>query len=239
MKGLFVIIGESFRSGNQGSRIRGLPESYDEQIKASHSHIYFLNGIQEKYDIDIAVSISSYNTIYNNDLIDIYKPYLIFNIMFDDPIGLDNLFYNCIKDIDYSTFDFIFYFRIDIFIKPRMIDVFIPTSSIILYPCICFIPFHKTKEGHPRVNDTMMFIPKKYYSYISQIKIHHHSWSNLIKSNILTYNDLDVMINTYHDSDTFKDLNPLYYIVNREESKIWKSEGKYFNKHNFKNIKKI
>ena len=47
------------------------------------------------------------------------------------------------------------------------------------------------------------------------------------------YNDLDTMINTYHDSDSAKDYNPLYYIVNRPENKIHHSEGVFFNKYAF------
>ena len=61
----------------------------------------------------------------------------------------------------------------------------------------------------------------------------HDTWCDLINTTDLTYNDLDTMINTYHDSDSFKDYNPLYYIVNRPESKIWHSKGHIFNKYNF------
>jgi hypothetical protein len=38
------------------------------------------------------------------------------------------------------------------------------------------------------------------------------------------------MINTYHDSDSEKDFNPLYYIVNRAQSTVWHSEGLLFDK---------
>ena len=53
-----------------------------------------------------------------------------------------------------------------------------------------------------------------------------------MKNTDLTYDDLDTMINTYHDSDSSKDYNPLYYIVNRPENIIWHREGHIFNKHN-------
>jgi len=87
--------------------------------------------------------------------------------------------------------------------------------------------------NHPRVNDMILFIPNKYYKYINKIIISHDTWYDLINNTDLTYNDLDTMINTYHDSDSFKDYNPLYYIVNRSESKIWHSKGHIFNKYNF------
>jgi len=41
---------------------------------------------------------------------------------------------------------------------------------------------------------------------------------------------MDVMINTYHDSDSQKDFNPLYYIVNRPENNVWHSENEIFTK---------
>ena len=40
------------------------------------------------------------------------------------------------------------------------------------------------------------------------------------------------MINTFHDSDSFKDYNPLYYIVNRSESTIQHTTD-IFDKFNF------
>jgi hypothetical protein len=39
------------------------------------------------------------------------------------------------------------------------------------------------------------------------------------------YNNISYFVNTYHDSDSEKDWNPLYKIANRPESKIWYSEG--------------
>ena len=37
----------------------------------------------------------------------------------------------------------------------------------------------------------------------------------------LTYEDMDTIINTFHDSDSNKDFNPLYKIVNRPESNVF------------------
>lgn len=41
------------------------------------------------------------------------------------------------------------------------------------------------------------------------------------------------MINTFHDSNSAKDWNPLYYIVNREESSIFHTKDEIFDKFNF------
>jgi hypothetical protein len=234
MKGLFIILGECFRSGNQYTRIRGLPESYDQQINACNSHIDFFKSIEKSIKID--VFIGSYHTPYNSELFSIYKHYLIGNLMYDKVIGLTNLFKNCIKKIHPNNYDFIFYFRIDLCFKPEMINAFRPKRQMILFPCICFIPYHKTEDEHPRVNDTMMFIHKKYFKYLHRMIISHDSWSHMINNMDLTYEDLGVMIQTYHDSDSYKDLNPLYYIVNREECKTWKCYDKIFSKYHFQDL---
>ena len=103
---------------------------------------------------------------------------------------------------------------------------------MILYPTICW--FKDSKCGiHPRVNDTMLFIPKRYYSYIKNMEISHHLWYHLIHTTTLTYHDMDTMIHTYHDSDSYKDFNPLYFIVNRPESTVFHSKDHVFNKHTF------
>ena len=106
---------------------------------------------------------------------------------------------------------------------------------MILFPSICFVPYHKSGI-HPRVNDMMIFIPKKYYNYIKNIQYNpqgHDIWANLIKNTDLKYEDIDTMLNTYHDSDSAKDLNPIYYIVNRPEHNI-QTTTEIFDKYNFK-----
>jgi hypothetical protein len=71
------------------------------------------------------------------------------------------------------------------------------------------------------VNDIMMFVPKNYFSYLPHLKdgYGHDQWEYLMTHTNLTCNDLDTILPTFHDSDSLKDWNPLYYIVNREECK--------------------
>jgi hypothetical protein len=237
MNGLFIFLGESFRLGGQGTRNRGSPESYNEQIKASQSHIEFIEKAKEKYNLNsVNVFITSYTTQFNNNLLDVYKKYLKCHIFYDNVIGLNNLFRHSINEInnrvDFNQYDFIMYIRIDLFLKQAFMDIFNPNINMILYPTICW-KRDSVCGGHPRVNDMMLFIPKKYYSYLPNFLIGHETWSHLMNHTNLTYHDMDVIINTYHDSDSCKDYNPLYYIVNRSESNIFHSEGHTFNKHNF------
>tara|TARA_Y100000741_G_C18219189_1_gene545108 strand:- start:1114 stop:1323 length:210 start_codon:yes stop_codon:yes gene_type:complete len=46
--------------------------------------------------------------------------------------------------------------------------------------------------------------------------------------------EISVIIKTFHDSDSQKDWNPIYKIVNRPESKKWYSKGQEFNINNRK-----
>ena len=233
MNGLILFLGESFRLGNQANRNRGSPESYEEQIKACNSHVQFIENIINKFEMNsISVYISSYITQYDDILLSIYETYLIGNCLHPDVIGLNNLFHDTINKIEnIDNYDFVLFIRIDLLLKDHFMNIFDPTIDKILFPTICW-KLCCNWCGHPRVNDTMLFIPKKYYNYIKDVIIGHELWQLLIDTMNLTYDDLDTMINTFHDSDTFKDYNPLYKIVNREETTILHSEGYIFDKFN-------
>lgn len=224
-KALIILFGESFRYGKQKNRNTGLLESYNEQINASKSHIKLILSLSDRYDID--VSINSYTTKYDNDLISIYDKYLIHSVFHKKLLGQNRL----IKKYKFEArkYDFILYSRIDIFLKDKFFEIFNPSINKILFPSICYKPHHKI-GGHPRVNDMMAFIPKKYFFYLEKFKLCHRSWRILIESQEFTYDDLDTMLNTYHDSDTYKDSNPIYYITNRKEKKTTRTRD-IFNKY--------
>ena len=233
MKGLIFILGESFRMGGQGTRIRGIPEAYDEQINACNSHIRFLNHIKMKYNVDIDVHISTYTTQYNHNLLDIYKDYMINYSIYDDVEGLTTLFQNAIKknSSNIDNYDFIFFFRIDLFLKDSFFEIFNPNWTTIRFPTNTWtITVHH--NGKPRPNDVMIFIPKRLFYLNDKIAVSHEIWYDLSLINV-SDDDLDVMINTFHDSDSQKDWNPLYYMVNREQTQNWHDkDSRLFNKKN-------
>lgn len=234
MNGLILFIGESFRLGGQGTRNRGSKESYDEQMKACDSHIHFIENIIKKFQMNsISVYISSYNTQFDNDLISKYEKYLIGKHFQNNLIGIDGLFHRSIKQIkNIEKYDFVLYIRIDLFLKQYFSEVFNPRTNMILFPTICWILCHKV-GSHPRVNDMLLFIPNKYYKYFDKIFIGHETWYHLMYKTDLDYSNMDTIIHTYHDSDSCKDFNPLYYIVNRGESTVFHSNGFVFDKNNF------
>ena len=229
--GLFVIIGESFRSGGQGSRTRGEASSYDDQMKATKSQIKALAFLESKFGVKIDVSIGTYHTQYTNDLVSAFgdrivgKPDIRHE---DNAAGLTSFFKTALeraagpeKTLD-QIYDFIFFCRVDIYLKggfQMAVDLNWPT---IRFPFICWVQNDVTGRS-PRVSDFMLFVPSKYFSFLPHYVISHDSWRDFVTKSSLTKWDLDVMITTFHDSDSFKDWNPLYRIANRPENNEWNS----------------
>lgn len=232
-KSLLILFGESFRLGGQGNRNIGSEESYEEQIKAAKSHINFISNLKIK-NIDMVVSINSYTTQYDRHLTDVYKDVLYDCVFYTSVLGQNVLIHNCINRINNENeYDFILCMRIDICLKDDFMDIFNPDSDRILFPSICFEPHHKVGI-HPRVSDVMMCVPKKYIDFFKEKKFNlsHNSWYNLVEEYDFKYSELDMILTTYHDSDSAKDYNPIYYIVNRPENSNHKTK-KIFNKYNF------
>jgi hypothetical protein len=231
MKGLMILLGESFRSGLQNSRVSGEPDSYDIQKKTCDSHIDFLQNLPYKCDI----IISTYNTPYNEQLLDWYKEYLHDYKIHNDAIGLHNNYMYIIsrwKHI-FHNYDYIFFLRIDLCLKPMFKTVWQTPVDKIMYPFICFIPYHKTYKGLPRIADTMIYIPKSKYNilfYSNTIPevFSHDSWYYLLQSGIQS-SHIDVFLKTYHDSDSYKDWNPLYCMLYRPQRLTWQTKGYVFD----------
>jgi len=235
MKCYILLFGEAFREGNQGTRIRDLDTSYDNQINAAKSQMSFIQNLNNN-NIDVKVFISSYDTKFKTNLLNIYNNNLINYDFYSKLIGQGKLIHNAIDKIqNISQYDFLLIMRIDLFLKDKFTEIFNPKWDKIMWPSICFKPYHKCGL-HPRVNDMIIFIPKKYYKYLKQLNYNdtgHEQWSYFITKTDLTYNDLDTMLNTYHDSDSAKDFNPIYYIVNRSESTEHHNKDEIFDKTTF------
>jgi len=232
MKGLLVILGESFRSGGQESRVRGNPESVPEQMLACDSHIRLIEHLKKTYNTDISVFLATYTTPYDRELLHMYSKYLIDHKILGDVVGLNNLFRMALHSTTISKYDFVFYVRVDLLLKKDLFAVFNPNLQTIHFPFVCWIKWNKFGND-PRVCDTFLFIPKKYYSYLPYINIYHGTWCELTNRTNLTYDDMDTFATTYHDSNTENDCNPFYSIVNRPEATTWFSEGHNFDKWRF------
>ncbi len=242
-EGLIILFGESFRFGSEGTRTRGIPESYDAQITAAKSHMRFIEHLN-KQNINISVILSSYTTQYDQDICNIYKD-AITDSLFNENLlnnkcqvsSQSKLIHNAIDRDNIYAYDFILCMRIDIFLKDKFLHIFDPYSDKILFPSICWEKFCKI-GNHPRVNDIMMFVPNKYFDIIKKINLSHKSWYDLVEVHKYNYEQIDTMLKTYHDSDSAKDFNPIYYIVNRPQTNIHHTK-KLFNKDTFGGIHKF
>ena len=126
MKGCLILFGESFRLGGQDTRNRGSDESYSGQINAAKSHMELLQQLQNQ-NINMDVYISSYHTKFDEDLKNIYSNNLIGFDFYENLIGVTGLIHNSINKIsDIQCYEFIFFMRIDLFLKNRFIEIFNP-----------------------------------------------------------------------------------------------------------------
>lgn len=226
-KCLVLFIGESFRDGFQHSREKDTQKGYDTQKIATESHIKFIENLRDQ-NIDTDVIINTYDTKYEDDLKELYKNYLIDYISNPSLIGIEKLINNAIyKNRKYiNNYDFVYVCRIDLYLKDYFIEKFNIEWNKIYFSNITWRECYKTFNNEPRIADVMMFIPSPYfYLFNLNIYLNHDAWFTYKTDYNLTNNDMDFMIDTYHDSDTFKDFNPLYYMVSRPENQKWHSEN--------------
>ena len=223
-KCLLVLYGESFREGKQNSRVKDTNESYINQMLASDSHLKFIYMLKTKHNIDTDVSISTYKTKYESDLKKKYKNIIKYNSE-TELIGENNISQNGMKDIDLNQYKFIIITRNDIFFKDEFINNFkeydkITYVSQILMSHDCYL------DGNPRVNHIIIQIPNKYFNVIKDINVGHESWKTL--NNLHGYNktQLGFMLESYHDADSYKEWNPYYKMIGRDETTDYMSRDK-------------
>lgn len=225
-QGLFCAIGESFRTGSQNTRIRGLPESVPQQLEAFQTHVSLLRAQPE--EVKPTLKVLTYKTQFS-DLI--AKYYGAFNPQIQEletPIGYNNLVRSIVDEAKASApvggWDFIFIFRIDLILKDKLRHIFNYKANSIAYPSVCWAKDSRLFNGRYRVNDMFLFVPKPHLKdlYEGHIPLNHNACESMPAE---LYNNVRFFLDTYHDSDSEKDKNPLYQIANRPESVHWHSEG--------------
>lgn len=216
--GSIVLFGECFRLGGQHTRIRDKPISFKPQIMASKRQMEFFNHLINTKNTNIDIYIASYKTKYIKEITEIYNDLLVDSIWVNKPIGRDNIIKEGYKLMDKNNkdYDFLLVMRIDIYLRDALFEIFDPHWETIHFP---FIEHTTEMFDAIRVNDTMLFIPKKYFRMFKKEYIHHLMLYNMILNNKITLNDFDVMINTTHNANSSSGYNPIYYIVNRNISK--------------------
>lgn len=237
MQCALVFIGESFRLGSQYTRNRGSQEAHAEQIKASQSHKDLIAFINREWGYTVDVYIHTYSTQYDDKLLAVYDP--VTHSVFLEPSSTvthsinDHVALSKTAISQKTNYAFIWFIRIDLYLKGTLLDRLAqigptPFQERILYPSMCYIGHHKTCSW-PRVNDTMMSIPMKYRDLLDsgELALNHDSWASI--ANKRSDVNLGFLLDTLHDSDSEKDWNPIYTIVNRSECSKWHSEGWRFS----------
>jgi hypothetical protein len=225
MKMAMVLVGEMFRLGGQGNRHRDTAESYDSQKSACTSHVKLAERLY-KMGVDTDFFVESYSTKYESELRSWYGDGLIRCSLRKDLVGLSALAADGLSEIG-TGYDCAFVCRIDLILKQMFIDMFDPNWSRVMFPSACWIVGNGHKLGsRPRVSDTMMFVPGRLVESVKmKFNMSHESWSHYLDSKILGEGDMGLMLDTYHDSDSAKDYNPIYAIANRHKSSFWHSMG--------------
>jgi len=231
-KGLLLLYGESFREGKQGERLRDTEASVEPQKKSSMEHVHLCNVIKDKYHYDMDILINTYDTKYETTLKSWYAPYSLKYFTNKELIGPDNLVKNALSKINSNEYDFIIFTRMDVCFKPYFIDNFSINHQKIMFISIhnihyntrewkcgfmLDVPETPVQENTPVVNGTILIVPKKHYLIFNNMTIDHHAWWEYNRMGIKN-EDMDFILDTYHDADPFKESNPAYYFSSRPET---------------------
>jgi hypothetical protein len=226
-KCLFILYGESFREGKQHSRETDTKNGYDSQLLACDSHIKLINKLKQKYNINTDVSISTYDTKYENVLKNMYKNNNLIYKSQKELIGPTNIGKKAFESIHLDKYKFVLFTRNDILIKDKFIDEINPNYDKIMYLSQGSTIFNDCYlDGSPVVNPIIIIVPNKYFNIIHDIELDHNSWKVLYELHNYNKEQMGFILNTYHDADSHKDWNPYYKMVSREESHIFIDEGK-------------
>jgi len=220
-----LLIGGSFRLGGQGNMSIGDPRSYSEQKDACMSHLAYCKHIENKFGSKPSIFINTYDSPFVNEMIQWYSAYYhVTHVVHKIMIGYDGLVSDTVKRLDEE--DDVIFIRIDLLLKPAFFDVVLGDRLSFSSVCFTLNNWH-IHNGFPRVADLILFIPRRLFHLISEQKVSlgHHSYEHFINQG-LGKDDIGFLLNTYHDSDSAKDWNPIYKIVNRPETAQWYDRGK-------------
>lgn len=237
MNGAVIIRGEFFREGGQQSRVKYTDYSVEEQRVALRTHVNLFDKIkQQGADLDIYIITQPMTDNFLDIIRDEYGEYSnnISTIHFVDNAfhmsPLANLISEHHKKQEY---EFVFIMRPDFIFKDLFYTLFDVTRSKITMMSVCFkyADHHRlVKVGDgtlPRINDTAFFYPKRFVGeFLSKLIYCCHCHEILgDRCASIKLQDVDFFVNTFHDSDSEKDFNPLYRLTGRPECKTWFSRG--------------
>jgi hypothetical protein len=227
-KGILVLYGESFRSGNIGSRVRDCDECVETQKLASQSHVDFIHYVEQTHNLTLDVLIDTYDTQYEDSLKGYYNQPAYYS--HPELLGWDGISQHAVNQIDKNNYDFILMTRVDILIKPEFHTLFQPSWKKIMFLSpqeavfdqfmVC--GFSQTDHGfyYPQVNPTIMFFPPNYFYTLKQLNAGHYAWKHYMDTFQLTEKDMGFMVDYQFNTNSANVNNPYYKMVGRQESDI-------------------
>jgi hypothetical protein len=235
-----ILFGESFRTGSQGSRAKGRPDAVAEQLDAARSHQEFIDYLTSQHNVQCGIYIHTYSTPYDDFLLACYKQVTAKRFLTTEGTtsGMSSHVDGTMRLIDeqLAMYDFCLFIRIDLHLKSYFTKRFNLQQfcTRLTFPSICFLKNNShvvSGTNYPRVNHIIVGVPRMLYKllqpHITPILFEHVAFAHL--SPMLPTNCIEFMVSTYHDSDSEKDWNPLYDIVNRPRKPVWHSVGFVYN----------
>jgi hypothetical protein len=232
MRCLFVISGETFRSGGQKTQKRDdTPNSIDRQRLASYSHIRLINYLKAKFSIDTDIFINSYAMTPECDelILKLYSPMVIYSNFRKTIASCCEEFYAqtnaFVSELDLSPYEFIFFVRIDFYIKEYFLSRFTKIDDKIRYGLLDYNTLGILQD--------LVYMPKKYFYLINTDMNSNfrcpHAGGQLV-SRTVGIQVIDHFINSYHSLSTNLNWNPIFTNVDRPESLNHECKGqRYIN----------
>lgn len=222
-KGLFIFFGECFREGLSCTRLVDTEFGFKNQVESSNSHKLLINNIIEKNDYTIDVAIHTYNTKYIETLLSCYNN-IVYKHFSDHYYSNDvkHIANKVISDIfnslNMSDYDFIFFCRLDILLKPEFFKLFNTDWSEIMYPNVMSV-----SNNDMCIANVFCFIPKKYFfpflmwTGITNCHFFYpHAIKDLLKNGLSLY-DVNFISDKTYIANTIQSKNPLWCINCRPE----------------------
>jgi hypothetical protein len=215
-----VIRGDSFRLGNQGNQNCGNPASINDQLAAAQSHVKLCNYLC-KIGYEPHIYLTTVATHFTNKLLEIYKPFLNHKNILTQPLpSQGGAIHTAVNAVDPKKYDCIMIVRVDIELYDKFIES-VTIDDCITFVSVCWYKCRKTPKSNPRINDTFYQFPRKQFGILELVQKSPHIYGHNFLDYV-TYSTSNIRFMTpyYYDSDSFKDYNPYYRIVNREVSSI-------------------
>jgi hypothetical protein len=197
---------------------------------ACGSHLRICDRLKE-LGVTPSLFLTTYTTPYDDKLLEVYKPYLVKHQILATIGPIQHMNVKASVDLvgDLSPYDYVIIFRVDMFFKDEFFEVFKLDENKILFVSVCWYKGCRTSRGFPRVNDTYYCFPKSLFRYLFAAQGHSQLYGHECVQNLnLRQHEYDFLTYIFLDSDSYKDKNPYYRIVNRPESEIFNSPGKIF-----------